>query len=333
MATSHTRFDPVGAWVIALVALATLAGAWIVGPRDIGASVTVPGVGAVPLLVVGYGLVVVLSMAGVVRLLGRFDAHECRRLVYSTLPFMGFAGALLALGDAKSVVGAGGIPTPTNALVAGPVLPMVAMLVPLAVLAGGVGLAGRGAVARYDWPLIVAGFLAFGLALGQLFVVASAADSLGFAPMVLLVALVGTTVLSVVVWAAVARIGPGILSGTDAAGLFVLWGYTLDGLTAVLANDWAGALGAQAADGPTNLLTSLVVDTTAGTLPPAVTAAIGTAWPLLVLKMIVALGVVYFFDEELVEGTPRMATVMLIAVAAVAVVPGTRALLGLAFGI
>ena len=59
----------------------------------------------------------------------------------------------------------------------------------------------------------------------------------------------------------------------------------------------------------------------------------GTAWPFLLVKIVAALAVVWVFDEQIFEESPRYAILLLIAIVAVGLGPGTRDMLRATFGI
>ncbi len=63
------------------------------------------------------------------------------------------------------------------------------------------------------------------------------------------------------------------------------------------------------------------------------TGVIGTAWPFLFVKIAAALAVVWVFDEQIFEESPRYAILLLIAIVAVGLGPGTRDMLRATFGI
>lgn len=68
-------------------------------------------------------------------------------------------------------------------------------------------------------------------------------------------------------------------------------------------------------------------------LPAQFIAVTGTSWVYLALRLVVALGPVWVFDEDIVSTDPQRANAMLAAVLAVGLIPGTRELLRLTFGL
>jgi uncharacterized membrane protein len=75
------------------------------------------------------------------------------------------------------------------------------------------------------------------------------------------------------------------------------------------------------------------VDFTANTLPPSVLAVTGDAWPFLIVKLVAATFVVWVFEEGIFEESPRYTMLLLVAVLAVGLGPGTRDMLRATFGV
>ena len=93
------------------------------------------------------------------------------------------------------------------------------------------------------------------------------------------------------------------------------------------------ALGAGANLVPKHPVNAAIVEYTALLLPESVTAITGDAWPFLLVKLAAATFLVWVFNEELFEETPRYTILLLIAVVAVGLGPGTRDMLRATFGV
>ncbi|MEF8831772.1 MAG: DUF63 family protein, partial [Halobacteriales archaeon] len=76
-----------------------------------------------------------------------------------------------------------------------------------------------------------------------------------------------------------------------------------------------------------------IVDATDAVLPASVTGVVGDAWPFLLVKIAVVLFVLAIFDETVFDESPRYAVLMLIAILAVGLGPGTRDMLRATFGV
>jgi uncharacterized membrane protein len=60
---------------------------------------------------------------------------------------------------------------------------------------------------------------------------------------------------------------------------------------------------------------------------------VGEAWPFALVKIIVPVAILAVFDEEFMIESPRYAVMLLGAIVAVGLGPGTRDMLRIAFGI
>jgi len=67
--------------------------------------------------------------------------------------------------------------------------------------------------------------------------------------------------------------------------------------------------------------------------PASLSAVLGTSWPFLVVKMVVASLVLWLFTDEFMEESPRYSLLLLVAVTAVGLGPGTRDMVRVTFGI
>ena len=126
---------------------------------------------------------------------------------------------------------------------------------------------------------------------------------------------------------------PEVASGTSVLGGLILWAHAVDGLANVLAIDWGAELGLVADMVPKHPVNRWVIEVTAGVVPEGITAVIGVAWSFLLLKIAAALIVTGLFDRRMIEESPRFSTLLLVAVIAVGLGPGTRDMLRATFGV
>ena len=284
---------------------------------------------------IGYAVTLLLALLGVVYLLRRLDVGETRSFFYALVPFMFFGGALRTIEDAMDAVPQGVEPAitfPWNALIISPIIYFTVFAITLAALIGSVWFAREGYTDSFEYPLAVIGTLTVVLSVGYLAYLAGTVGYVDFYPQLPVVVLVATTVLTVAIWAGVVRYLPELLAGTGLIGAAILWGQVLDGVANVVGIDWAVALGL-----PYNLVPKHPVNRAligvGEQFPAAITGVIGTAWPFLVVKIIAALAVVWVFDEAIFEESPRYAILLLVAILAVGLGPGTRDMLRATFGI
>ncbi|MFB6108658.1 MAG: DUF63 family protein [Haloplanus sp.] len=284
---------------------------------------------------VGYVLVLLLSLSGLVLLLRRLDVGEDRSLFFALLPFMFFGGALRVVEDVTDAGTAGSFLTyPWNTLIISPVIYFTVFAVTLVALVAAVSLHRRGVTSGYERPLFGAGVAVLTLTLAYLVAMAFAPrSSVTFYPQVLVVILGGATVAAGATWWLIKRYAPGINAGTGTMGFVVIWGHAIDGVANVVGLDWMVALGAGQNLVPKHPVNQAIVQVTGAVLPPSVLAVTGDTWPFLLVKLAAATLVVSLFDEQIFEESPRYTILLLVAILAVGLGPGTRDMLRATFGV
>jgi uncharacterized membrane protein len=284
---------------------------------------------------VGYVVVLLLALTGLIFLLRRLDIGTNRGMFYALLPFVFFGGALRVVEDVTDAGGAdAAIGYPLNTLIISPIIYFTVFGVTLAAVVGGVVLERRRIVDRYTRPLVAAGSAVLLATLGFLLWSGVAPDGPGrFHPQVLAVILIGATAATGLTWWLIERVAPEINAGTGLLGAVVIWGHAVDGVANVVGLDWMIALGAGPNLIPKHPVNRLIVDLTAATLPAPVLAVIGDTWPFLVVKLVAATLVVWLFDERVFDENPRYATLLLVAILAVGLGPGTRDMLRATIGV
>ena len=318
--------------------------AWADGAREIlfsaqacaNAAEPVAYIGYSRVSEVGYMLVLVLALGGVVLLLDRLDVGEGKGFFYALLPYMFLGGALRVVEDAADAVPEGAEPLvtyPWNVLLISPIIYLTMFVISLAALVGSVHLARRGTVERYEYPLGGAGVALLALTVGYLVVLAFTREYASFHPHITLLTVGVATAAAAAVWWLTERFAPAINDGTGLLGAVVVWGHAIDGAANVIVLDWANELGLPQDYVPKHPVNRAIVSITDATLPEAVTAVTGTAWPFLVVKLVAATGAVWLFNEEIIEDSPRYSFLLLVAILAVGLGPGTRDMLRATFGI
>ncbi|MGM0605661.1 MAG: DUF63 family protein [Halobacteriota archaeon] len=282
-----------------------------------------------------YALVLVLMLGGVVFLVRRLGVGETSDLFFGLFPFMLFGGSLRTVEDVGVALGGGAtaaVPFPWSALLISPFIYFTVFFITVVSLVLAVGAERSGLVSRYEYPLAAIGAIAFGSTLVYYGYVASTSDVISITWSVPIITLVGATLVAAITWSLTERYAPHINAGTGVAGAVIVWGHTIDGIANVLSLDWSSQLGIPSYS-PKHVVNSAIIDVTSTLQPASVSAAIGTAWPFLFVKVGAALFVVWLFNPEMFDESPRYSWVLLIAVLAVGLGPGTRDFLRATLGV
>ena len=286
---------------------------------------------------VSYIVVLLGMLIGVVFVLRRLAIATEFRFFYALFPFMLFGGALRTVEDAGiAALRVGAEPLvafPWSALIISPFIYVTVFAVTLGCVVGAYALADGGLVDDYARPLFAAGSVALAAAVGYLVVLAATTEYVVFYPQVVGSILVIATVSAIATWKLARALVPSIEQGTGFAGFVIIWGHAVDGVANVIGLDWMPALTGTANLVPKHVVNELVVTWTGRLLPESILAVTGDAWPFLFVKLAAAAGVVWVFNGELYEESPRYTLLLLITVLAVGLGPGTRDMLRATFGV
>jgi uncharacterized membrane protein len=287
---------------------------------------------------VGYMVVLIFMIAGVYLLLDRLDVGSDKRLFYSLVPFMLFGGALRVVEDATDAAVTAGVEPvltyPVNVLFISPVIYVTVFLITLAALLASIWLESQDVVTDRYTAMAGVGVAVLALTVAYLVVVSVQREYVEFYPQILVVDLGLASVLAYGLYVAADRYNPEINAATGAIGLGTLWAHAVDGVANVVAADWLPELGHPSPGyGAKHVANRAIIGITETLQPAALSAAVGTSWPFLLVKLAVALGIVWLFDEQIFEGSPRYAVLLLVAAAAVGLGPGTRDMLRVTFAI
>jgi len=305
-------------------------------PAQVGdAVVAVPGYTTVS--TIGYMVILVYMLVGVYFLLKRFDLAPFREFLLALVPFMLFGGALRVVEDGTDAIQeAGGQPLldyPLNTLLISPIIYGTVFVLALGALVVAKYLHNGEYTDTYHYPLGGMGVGALVLTLGYLLVLAVTTDAVEFHPLILLGVVGLASLIAWLVYAVADRVWPWVNGGTGLIGLVVLWAHAIDGVANVFAADWVDRFYDLGPYGSKHVFNRFIIDVTQAVQPASVTAAVGTSWPFLVVKVAVAAGIVALFDETFVEENQRYSIMLLGAIIAVGLGPGTRDVLRVTFGI
>ncbi|WP_413229604.1 MULTISPECIES: DUF63 family protein [Haloarcula] len=286
---------------------------------------------------IGYMLILVYMLVGVYLLLERLDIADDPNLYFAFVPFMLLGGALRVVEDGTDrAIDAGVTPLveyPLNSLIISPIIYGTVFLVTLVSLVGCLALQRCGYIENYYrgtsgvGVTLVVGTLAY-LMLGTL-----SYEYSTLYPSVLLSTVGIASGLSVGLYILFEKYAPEVNAGTSYIGLLVIWGHAIDGVANVILADWLDALSVPLTYYPKHPANAFIIDTTESLQAASLTAVIGTSWPFLFVKLGVASAVVWLFNDQFLEESPRYGLLLLVAVTAVGLGPGTRDMLRATFGI
>jgi uncharacterized membrane protein len=293
-----------------------------------------------------YAVTLIVAVIGVYFLVRRLGVGDERSFLYGLLPFMFFGGALRVVEDVLDGVGTASaivIEYPWNTLFISPLIYFTVFAVTLGALLLSLWLARRGTIESYEYGLATAGVVALALPILYLLALWLSTDYVGFYPQIAIIVLGGAGAITGLVWRAIEEYKPEINRGTGYVGLAVLFAHSVDGVANVVGIDWGGELGLPYGDltpkhpindamiGVGRGVSEAIAGLTGGGFVPA--EVIGTAWPFLLLKIGASVGVIWLFDERIFEESPRYAVLLLVAIVAVGLGPGTRDMLRATFGV
>jgi len=286
---------------------------------------------------VGYAITLLVMLVGVGLLLRRLAIERYRAGFFALVPFMFLGGALRVIEDANNRaidIGADqAIAYPWNTLLISPLIYFTVFVLALGALLVAIRLDRTGRVDGYEYPLAGIGTALLALNLLVLVVLAVTRDYVSFHLPILAVDLVGAVVATAATWYAIDRFAPDLHAGTGLMGVPVIFGQAIDGVANVVGLDWAAELGLGYDLTPKHPVNDFVIDVTQSVLPASVIEVTGDAWPFLVVKLFAAAFVIWVFDDSVYEDSPRFTIMLLIAVVAVGLGPGTRDMLRATFGV
>jgi uncharacterized membrane protein len=286
---------------------------------------------------VSYALLLVLLLAGVYFLIERLEIEAKVAALYALFPWVLFGGALRTVEDASvamlEATGDPALPFPWTAAIISPFIYVTVFLLAVAAIVASVRLDDEGVVERWQRPFGATGAALFAICVLALSYLSLTTDAVGFNPSILVVTVIGATVVTVVAWYGTEAYWPEVNSGTGIAGTLVIWGHTIDGFANVISLDWSDEFGLAGSYDPKHVVNSGIQDVTQAIQPGWLNDAIGYTWPFLLVKIVAAIVVLWLFNDEILEESPRYAVLMLLAVLAVGLGPGTRDVLRATFGI
>ncbi|MFA9516287.1 DUF63 family protein [Halopenitus sp. H-Gu1] len=286
---------------------------------------------------ISYIVILLIALLGVLFLLRRLGIGEEKRFFFALFPFVLFGGALRTIEDAGvAALAAGGehlVPAPWTALLISPFIYVTVFLVTLVCVIVAYALADRGLMNDYARPLFAMGTIAVMAAIGYLAVLAVTTEFVTFHASVVTVTLAIATGTTAITWWLIGRFKPSINDGTGYIGLVVIWGHAIDGTANVIGLNWMPVLTGSPNLVPKHVVNAAIIRWTGRYLPESIVAVTGDAWPFLPVKLAAATFIVWVFNEEMFEESPRYTVLLMVTVLAVGLGPGTRDVLRATFGV
>ena len=294
-----------------------------------------------------YAVVLVFMLVGVLLLLRKLEIEMSPGFYAALFPFMLLGGALRVVEDVNAEFLREGLGTfisfPAVALIISPFIYFVMFGFTLAALVTTVALDRRGALDEFEPALAAAGVAGLAATFGVLGYASVTRDIVGFNPLFLTIVAVGATLVAALFWAGTERFAPVVNEGTGMMGILVVWGHSVDGIANVLSLDWGPQLVGRSY-GSKHVVNRATVRVTEAAYvrfeewglvesSQYLVDTFGTAWPFLLIKIGAASAVVWVFDRQIFEESPRYAYLLLIAILAVGLGPGTRDTLRATLGI
>lgn len=272
----------------------------------------------------GYIPILLLLMVGFLFVLERLDIDRYRGTFYALFPWMLFGGALRTVEDANVATGDAGemvISLPWSAIIISPFIYVTVAVLALASLVVSVWLDRRGHIPKYEYGLAALGTAALGIALAALSYLWTQGDTQGWFPLIAIVTFVGAVTITAVVWVLLESFAPQVNRGTGYMGVIVILAHSVDGVANLIGLTYATAFGWPYNLSPKHPINAAIVD------------FFGNAWPFLAVKIVAAVFIIWVFNEEIFEESPRFAYLLLITAVAVGLGPGTRDVLRATFGV
>lgn len=288
---------------------------------------------------IGYMVALAFFLIGVYSFLQRYELANNIDLYYPLIPFMLLGGALRVLEDSTDTAVNNGVEPlisyPLNSLLVSPVIYFVLFVLTLGAILATKLAETRGLVDDSHQVLGNLGVVLLSATLLYLAYLGITREYVYLFPQMLALTVVLASAIAYALWRGLERNWPEVVGATGTIGFFVLWGQAIDGVANVISADWLQVIGLPTRFNyyPKHPANQFIIDVTSQVQGASLSAVIGTSWPFLVVKMILGSLVLWLFTDEFIDDNPRYALLLVVAVTAVGLGPGTRDMLRATFGI
>ncbi len=253
-----------------------------------------------------YAYYLLLGVVGAVHLLDRFEVGDTTSFFYALVPYGFLGGALRVVEDT------GSLEAPLAYFFISPVIYMTMFVFTAAVFIAAVYAERQGSID--DYATVVAGAGAAAFVAVAAYLVYFGVTETGVTLWIPAVVVVMATVFFAVIWFPVDHLVPEVNAATGLMGAVLLWGHFLDAASTIIGVEYLEYGEKQP-----------IVD--------AIIQATGTTYSFAVVKAGIVLLILYAFDEKFFEEFERLPYILLVAVLAVGLGPGTRNTLRMTLGI
>lgn len=286
---------------------------------------------------VSYAVILLFVLYGIMLFISRTEVEFDTEFALSLIPFMFLGGVLRVIEDINTVfyseIGNFIIPFPLNTLLISPLIYFTLFVLVVIFVSLSVVLENRDTISDSNRFVLYAGIGL--LILVSLFIsyVSITSDVTSTSIFFLLTALSIPSVVSYSIYYLLSRYKPEYLHGTEELGLVLIWAHTLDGVVNVMSLDWSDTFGIAVEYRPKHVFNALVRNVTQSVQPQFVSDLIGVTWPFAIIKIAVAVFLIWSFDREFREENPYLFISLVLAAIAVGLGPGTRDLVRATLGI
>lgn len=253
-----------------------------------------------------YAYYLLLSVIGIVELLERYQVGNTPEFFYALVPF-GFAGGAL-----RVVEDTGAIEAPLSYFFISPLVYVTMAAFTAAAFALSLRLERQGRFDSYAKPLAGIGAATFAVLLVYILIQ-------GFQdPPIFAIVPIGTLGIGTAAWAvfwySLKFNAPNVLKPTGKMGAVLLWAHMLDAASTAVGVEFFGY-------GEKQPIVNAIISTT------------GTAYTFILVKAGIITMILWSFDEKFFEDYERLPYLLLVAVLAVGLGPGTRNTLRVMIGV
>ncbi|MFW5929588.1 MAG: DUF63 family protein [Halobacteriota archaeon] len=254
-----------------------------------------------------YAYYLLIAVVGVVKLLDYLDVATQPRFFFALVPYGVLGGASRVLEDV------GAFDVPLAYFFISPVIYVTVFVFTALVLLVSMNLEERGLTESYAYPLAGVGALA-GAAVAGYVLVLGVTDTGTFRLIVPVAAVLLSSLVAFAVWYSLELGFPGVTKPMGYMGLTLLWAHLWDASST--------AIGVEHFDyGEKQPIVSTIIEIT------------GTAYSFILVKAGIIVLIIWAFDDEFFEEYERLPYLLLVAVLAVGLGPGTRNILRTTIGV